>query len=223
MNAQRSGVVQYMTIDEYLARKQVQNTIVIQVHKHKTSRKKGPAQIVIDSKIVIDHLNDYFEYIRKPLVAASRKLEERMFLMQSGMEFRKVYEVINDIAEKFSLTLPTPTTHRKMVSTDASEELASQDVEILQAHMSHSRKTAERYYQKKTIDAAVRSHLNISKIVQNRGFTQQHNACIMKEWPLTASKAPPLSLCRLIGSKHNIDKTPQQIQDRWKYLCKKRT
>ena len=47
--------------------------------------------------------------------------------MRSGKEFQKV---INDIAEKFNLTLPTPTMHHKMVSSNTSEELALQDVEI---------------------------------------------------------------------------------------------
>ena len=138
------------------------------MHKHKTSRKKEPAQIVINNQMVIDHLNDYYKFIRKPLVAASTG---RMFLMPSGMESRKVYEIVNDIAEKFNTTLATPTTHCKMVLTDAAEELAPKEVEILQAYMSHSSKTAERYYQKKTINAAVRSHQHINKIVQNRGFT----------------------------------------------------
>jgi len=222
-NAQRSGVVQYMTINEYMKRQQLHDNTIIQVHKHKTSRRKGPAQIVINNSMVINHLNDYFLHIRTPLRAANEELEERMFLMATGTEFRKVYETINNIAEQFDLSVPTPTTHRKMVASDATEELAPQDVEILQDHMSHSRSTAERYYQKKTVNAALRSHHNIDKLVQNRGFTHEQSSNITREWPLTSSKTPSLRFCELIGLKYKFDKTPQQIQDRWKYLHKRNT
>jgi len=118
------------------------------VHKHKISTRKGPAQIVINNPTIIDHLNDYPLYIRKPIQATSKELEERMFLMPTGTEFRKVYKITNYIAEQLSLSVPTPKTYHKMVASDAIEELATEDVEILQTHISHSRSTAERYYQK---------------------------------------------------------------------------
>jgi len=83
-NAQRSGVMQYMIMKR-------QQLHCNQVHKHKTSRRKGPAQIVINNSMVINYLKDYLLHIKIPLRAASKELEERMFLMA---EFHKVYETI---------------------------------------------------------------------------------------------------------------------------------
>jgi len=221
-NAQRPGVVQYMTINEYEEQKSVQNTVVIQVHKHKTSKKKGPAQVVIRNRMIIDLLHNYYKYIRVPMVAASTELGERLFLMATGTEFRKVYELMNTVAERFHINIPTPTIHRKMVSTDANEQCSPADVGLIQDHMSHSKQTAERYYQTKTIYSAVRSQSHINRIVQNRGgFTQREDNVILTEWPLTSCKTPPLSFCKLITSKYCIEKSDQQIQDRWKYLKKR--
>ena len=223
-NAQRPGVVQYMTIKEYEEKKALQNTIIIQVHKHKTSRKKGPAQIVITNRMIIDLLHDYYKYIRMPMIAASTELGERLFLMATGTECRKVYELMSSVAERFNINIPTPTTHRKMVSTDANEQCSPEDERMIQGHMSHSKQTAERYYQTKTIYSAVKSQSHINRIVQNRGgFTQKEDKAILTEWPLTLSKTPPLSFCKRLVAKHIIEKTEQQIQDRWKYLHKRNT
>lgn len=90
-----------MTIDEYLAQKQVQIKYYCNAGAQTQSIKKK----VTSTDCNHSHWPPYIVH-KKPLVVASRKLEERMFLMWSGMEFWKVYEVINDIAEKFTLTLP---------------------------------------------------------------------------------------------------------------------
>jgi len=143
--------------------------------------------------------------------------------MAPGTEFCKVYETINNIAEQSDLSIPTPTTHCKMVASDAMEELAPQDVEVLQDHMNHSQSIAERYYEKKSVNAVLRSHHNIDKVIQNRGFTHEQSSNITREWPLTSSETPSLRFCELIGLKYKFDKTPQQIQDRWIYLHKRNT
>jgi len=155
--------------------------------------------------------------------AANEQLEKRFFLLPTGMEVRKVFELMNSVALRFGIHLPTPTTHRKVIASEAPQYLDTKDVALLQDYMSHSKYTAEKYYQKTTISAALHSHSSIKRLTQKRqGFSLKEDAKIVKEWPLSSEAGTPsLTLCRLISSKHNITKSPQKIQDRWKYLWKR--
>jgi len=81
----------------------------------------------------------------------------------------------------------------------------------------------EKYYQKTMVNAALQCHDNIQKLAQQRGrSSHKEDIKILKEWPLqTEAETTSLILCRLISRKYSTDKTAQQIQDRYKYLCKK--
>ena len=83
--------------------------------------------------------------------------------------------------------------------------------------MSHSKHTAEAYYQNPSQTAALKAQNNIQKLSQRRGFSHKEEEQILKEWPLT-NQTSSLSLCKLIIKKYNINKDAQQIQDHWKYL-----
>ena len=222
-NGQRPGVVQYMEIDEYLKRQCIDGQEIIQILKHKTGKQRGPAKLVVSNPMIINLLQMYYTIIRQPQKAISEQIEKRFFLLPSGSEFKKVYELKSAIALEFDITPPTPTSYCKMIASDASEHLSSKDVGNLQIHMSHSKQTCERYYQKQTFTAALKSHDSIEMLAQHRKrFTQKEDKNILIEWPVaTDTKTPPLSLCRMIGTKYKIVKDAQQIQDRWKYLYKK--
>jgi len=222
-NGQRPAVVQNMTISEYKKRLLINDTEIIQVAKHKSSVHKGPAKIVISSKTIMNLLQQYYVNIRQCMQAANDELNKRFFLLPTGMEVRKVYELMNSVALRFGTHLPTPTTHRKVIASEAPQYLSKEDVTLLQDYMSHSKYTAETYYQKTTVTAALHSHDNIKRLTNKRqGFSSKEDLKILKEWPLSSDAGtPPLTLCRLISSKYNIDKSPQKIQDRWKYLYKK--
>ena len=45
----------------------------------------------------------------------------------------------------YGISLPIPTAHRKVITSEANEHLKPEEVTVLQTHMSHSRQTAERY------------------------------------------------------------------------------
>ena len=59
--------------------------------------------------------------------------------------------------------------------------------------MSHSKNTAEAYYQKPSQTAALKAHNNIKKLSQKRRFSNKEEQHILIEWPLT-NDTPPLSM-----------------------------
>lgn len=219
-NAQRPSVIQYMEVNEYLNRVQTTKREVIEVAKHKTGRYRGPAKLVIDEPFTKDLLERYHRNIRRQLTVASVALHNRFFLLHNGKEFRKVYEVMRSIAIQFGMDLPTPTTYRKVIATEAKETLKMEEIETLQDHMGHSKETAQRHYQVHTTKAAIQSHTKIKQLAYQK-FTNKQSLMILKEWPLENGKTPSLKLCNLISRKYHMDKTAQQIQDRWKTLFKK--
>ena len=220
-NGQRPSVVQYMDTSEYLARTKLKGHEIIQVAKHKTGLSKGPAKIVVSNPLFANLLQAYNDNIRTKVKAASEALNGRFFLLPTGMELRKVFELMNKEAARFNISLPTPTNHRKILASDAMEMLKSEEIDLLQKHMSHSKNTAETYYQKPSQTAALKAHSNIKRLSRRRAFTNKEDQYILKEWP-SKHDTPPLSLCGLIVKKYNIiSKNAQQIQDRWKYLNKK--
>ncbi|XP_065919567.1 uncharacterized protein [Dysidea avara] len=219
-NGQRPGVIQYMEINEYLERRSIDGHEITLVCKHKTGIQRGPAKVVVSNQMIISLLQAYYENIRMKLEAVNQQMTKRFFLLPSGNEFRKVYELMNAIALEFNISLPTPTSHRKLISTDASEHLSAEEMALLHKYMSHSSQTSDKYYQKTTFTAAIKSHKNIEVLSQKRrGFTAKQDKDLLMEWPNT--NTPPLSVCRLIATKYRISKDAQQIQDRLKYLLKK--
>ena len=148
--------------------------------------------------------------------ATNDELNKRFFLLPTGMEVRKVYELMNSVALPFGIHLPTPITHRKVIASEAPQYLCNTVTRLYVALQIYCRNILSK------------NHRNCST-----SFSWQHQKAnkeearfldlkILKEWPLSSDAGtPPLTLCRLISSKHNIDKSPQKIQDHWKYLYKK--
>jgi len=221
-NGQRPGTIQYMETNEYQQRVFEDDSEVIVVKRHKTSRSRGPAQIVIETNSFISELlQQYCENIRSTIVGQNNTLQNRFFILHNGGEYRKVYEYMERVAEKFKLLLPAPTTHRKVITTNASENASTETLLNIQDHMSHTKRTSERFYQLRTTKKAIKAQKAIQSITDSRHFTGTQDRQLLHEWPLGQKKTPPLSLRDLISSKYQMDKTPQQIQDHWKALLRK--
>ena len=103
-NAQRPGVVQYMTVEEFEQRIETGNKqILIAVIEHKTAV-LGPAHIVISSEVetlMIGYLNNV-----RVRVHASQ-YSTRFFLTYTGNEFCKISEKIAHVAKQFNVKTPT--------------------------------------------------------------------------------------------------------------------
>lgn len=220
-NTQRPGVVQFMETTEYLNRLTVNGSVVINVCHHKTVTARGPAKIVVTDPLIITLLDEYYNEIRKKLRGQNACLEKRFFLLSNGNEFSKVYQCMKQVATLFHFDLPSPTLNRKMLISDAVESLPSENVKKIQKYMSHSESTSEKYYQFPSTSEAIQTHLQIQKVANKRCFTKQQDKVILKEWPLAIDQTPTTRICELIATKHNIQKSNQQIQDRWKTLKRK--
>ena len=143
-NAQRPGVVQYMTVQEFDERTETGNEqSLIVVMEHKTAM-LGPAHIVISStvdKLMMQYMNNV-----RTRVHAS-EYSARLFLTSTGNEFCKISEKIAYVARYYNLKTPTACLHRKVISSAGYEELDPKDYQSLNEHMSHSPHTAYKYYQ----------------------------------------------------------------------------
>ena len=208
-----------METKEYVQRTVEEDAAVIIVKRHKTSRSRGPAQIVIKNNTFISELlQQYYENIHLNIVGQSTILQGRFFILNNGGEYRRVYEYMQRVEDKFNLLLPT---HRKVTTTDASENVPAETLSNIQDHMSHSKRTNERFYQLRTTKKAMKVQKAITVITDSRYFTTKQDKQILHEWLLEQQKTPSLLLCGLIASKYQMAKTPQQIQDHWKTLLRK--
>ena len=85
-NAQRPGVVQHMTIEEYQNKEEdEEGQFVIKVLHHKTSSSSGEADIVID-KDVDSIIQRYLGNIRGNVIPDDKTLADRLFLTQTSNE-----------------------------------------------------------------------------------------------------------------------------------------
>lgn len=221
-NAQRPGVVQYMEIEEFEAKTKEGLMFVIHISHHKTATSHGPARVVIN-ETTCEMLRKYYSHFRTRMVAKNEEFAKRFFLSASGSEFRKITETLQQLALKYNVSLPTPTTYRKVIETAAQRELPADRAASIQKHMSHSTATCERYYQFPAISDAIATQNDILELATGKHFTQEMDKQILKEWPLHNNEIPPLTTCGVISEMYNMKKTAQQIQERWKTLtnCKR--
>lgn len=218
-NAQRPGVVQYMTMQEFDERTETGNKqILITVLQHKTASALGPANIVISTEVealMIGYLNN----MRVRLCTS--QFHTRVFLTHTGNEFCKISEKIAHVARHFNVKTPTACLHRKVISTVGYEELGPKDYQSLNKHMSHSPCTAYRYYQfPETATKAATMHDHIVKLTNKQHFTKEEDDLLLTEWPLTVVTTPSLAVCREIIVKYDMHKSDKQLQDRWRNLKK---
>lgn len=220
-NAQRPGVVQQMTVQEFKERTQIAtDKTLIKVLRHKTITSRGPANVVITPDVESLMLR-YYNNIRSKITPQSQEFSNRFFLTHTGIEFRKISEVIVNVAKQFGISVPTAKLHRKVVVTNADEELVDQDNRALHQHMSHSAETATRYYKFPGSKKAAKAHADIEKIMKRRHFTEAEDEKILSEWPLSKGITPTLALCTKIIERYTMERTNKQLQDRWIHLLKK--
>lgn len=146
LNAQRPGVVQNMTIAEFMNRKTIStNKVLIKVFQHKTIAARGPANVVI-SETIENLMLQYHRGIRSNIIPKPA-VKDHFFLTRAGSEFRKITETIQKVAKKFKIPMPTPCLHRKVIATAGQSTLDDRDMRSLTSHMAHSAATSARFYQ----------------------------------------------------------------------------
>ena len=161
-----------METSEYLQRTIEDDSAIIVLKRHKTSRTRGPAQVVLKSNSYLTTLlEQYHENIRSTLTGQNAKLQERFFILQNGGEYGKVYEYMQRVAKHFNVLLPTPMIHRKVITTDASETVPAEMLESIQDHMAHSKRTSDKFYQLRTTKKTIKAQKAIKTIIDSRYVT----------------------------------------------------
>ena len=216
-NAQRPGVVQHMTLPEYEEREYIEDKIIIRVMNHKTSASRGPASIIITSELE-KIINRYVKYIRNNTTPQTDELKENLFLTMAGNEFKKISETIQSVAIKFNIHTPSPNIHRKVIATEGRKNLDDGKMRSLATHMAHTETTSRKFYQFPSDHEAFEVHNTIKQLIERRSFNEEEDSKLLQEYPLINETTPPLEICKLIVKKYELERTPKQIQDRWRTL-----
>ena len=216
-NAQRPGVVQHMTISEYEEREHIDSKVIIRVLNHKTCASRGPASIVITPQLEM-MINDYLQCIRNFIQPQTDELSSNLFLSHTGSEFRKISENVQKVARRFNIFTPPASLHRKVIATEGRKCLNEQNMRSLTSHMAHSEATSRKFYQFPSETEACEAHDTIQNLNQRRNFCENEDKCLLKEYPLANKITPSLEVCKLIIKKHELNRTPKQLQDRWRTL-----
>lgn len=99
-NANRAGVVAYMTVQEFQRARPQDDRHVERVLKHKTVNTHGPAQIVLTDHLY-NHLQIFFEKMRSQLPTAGPTEVDAKFFSHGG----KRHEIKSDV-ESITSHLP---------------------------------------------------------------------------------------------------------------------
>ena len=193
-NANRAGVVAYMTIQEYERAKIHDDHYVVRVLKHKTVNTHGPAQLVL-TKHLYSYLGVFIKEMRTQLPNMhSGTCSPPVFLSWSGnsMESSQMTKAIGSIFKKAGIDGPIHhTLYRKSAVSrchDQHKDISSNLADL----MAHREDTAQKYYRvfeksKSSVKASQRLH----GIMRNSGHgetvtcseelpdTEQKNVCEM--------------------------------------------
>ena len=219
-NAQRPGVVQHMSVQEYENKEDDdEGNVLIKVLHHKTSSSSGEADIMIKQNIDT-MIQMYIDNIRVKITPSEKGFQDRLFLTHTGNEFRKISETIKEVAKNYGYDVPNATLNRKVTATSARENLSSHDAIPIHRHMSHTPETSMRNYQYPDFKDSIDTRNTITILQSKKYFSENEDRIIVKEWPITNEVTPALKCCRAIVAKYQMARTAKQVQDRWKTLFK---
>jgi len=154
-NSVRSGVVQNLTIPEFLAAKghgRAQSEFTIFVRTHKTSD-KGVAAITVTKE---DH-RMMVEYLKLREALRTKVKSNRLFVTQGGLVVRSLHKDLNAWLKARRLPPITTNMIRKAVQTSAEEHPVEVQNRVSSA-LGHSSNTANLNYRAVTSREALRRH-----------------------------------------------------------------
>ena len=220
-NGQRSGVVENLTMDEFQKRTEGEdNKTIITCHEHKTGP-QGAADLVMD-KEDDELLEFYLKNVRRH-IPSNDETKHLFFLTTNGKRYTQVYRKLKDAmstTSRESPTLPTPSTYRVVVRTNAAQHQPDHILRNVAKHMCHSSETARQYYTYSNTSDAIAAHDVINDMAKRRRWTDEETDRLLKEWPL-ANRRPELKTCAFLKEKCTLERTPKNIQDKWRQLKEK--
>ena len=147
-NANRAGVVAYMTVQEFQRARPQDDRHVVRVLQHKTVNTHGPAQIVLTNHLY-NHLKIFFEKMRSQLpIAGPAEGNARFFLSWGGkkMESSQMSRALSSIFQKAGIDGPmSHTLYRKTAVSECHQNRKDISGNLADL-MAHRESTAEKYY-----------------------------------------------------------------------------
>jgi len=168
-NAQRSGVIQHLTIEEFNSRKQTKDgKTVIPCINHKTGA-HGRAHLVVedgDETVLLQYL-----FLVREKITPNHDCQNLFFLTHTGAQYTQVYRKVCESIRENNLKIdlpPPPGSFRIQVSTKATKTIknSSTHKKIIK-HLSHSTVTSEKYYEFVNINDAAEAYDEINKLIHN--------------------------------------------------------
>ena len=147
-NANRAGVVAYMTVQEFQRAKSEDDRHVVRVLQHKTVDTHGLAQIVLTNHLY-NHLKIFLREMRSKLpVNECTESHDKFFLSWGGnnMESSQMSRALSSIFQKAGIDGPvTHTLYRKSAVSECHQNRKDISGNLADL-MAHRETTAEKYY-----------------------------------------------------------------------------
>ena len=147
-NANRAGVVVYMTIQEFKRARREGDRHVVRVLKHKTDYAYGPAQIVLTSHLY-NHLKIFVKEMRSRLPFKGQDHgDAKLFLSWGGNEMQssQMSRALSSIFQKAGIDGPmSHTLYRKSAVSECHQNRKDISGNLADL-MAHRESTAEKYY-----------------------------------------------------------------------------
>ena len=174
-NANRAGVIAFMTVKEFQRAKMEDDRYVVEVLQHKTVDTHGPAQVVLTVHLY-NCLDIFLKEMRSKLPGAQTEANRPMFLSWSGkrLQSSQVTKALGSIFKKAGVEGRIHhTLYRKSAVThchDKHKNISSHLADL----MAHRETTAEKYYRhfdkrKSSVKASQTLHGMMRNVSQKEG------------------------------------------------------
>ena len=168
-NSQRSGMIENLTVEEFLARVhkvyKEKERVIIPCVNHKTGP-QGVAQLVTSLEGE-ELLLQYYTLARKK-ITPKPGCHGLFFLTPNGSRYTQVYRKICESIKASSINdiePPKPETYRIGMSSKVARHLNDEKRRAVVKHMSHSEQTSEKYYEFVNFDDAAMAFDEINKLL----------------------------------------------------------
>lgn len=146
-NANRAGVVAFMTVKEFQRAKMEDDCYVVEVLHHKTVDTHGPAQVVLTVRLY-NCLDIFLKELRAKLQCSQTDVNMPMFLSWLGknLQSSQVTKALGSIFKKAGVEGPIHhTLYRRSAVTRCHDKHKDMSGHLAD-HMAHRESTAEKYY-----------------------------------------------------------------------------
>lgn len=217
-NANRAGVVAYMTVQEFQRARSEDDRHVVRVLQHKTVDTHGPAQIVLTNHLY-NHLNIFLTEMHSKLpVKESAEGSDKFFLSWGGnnMESSQMSRALSSIFQKAGIDGPvTHTLYRKSAVSECHQNRKDVSGNLADL-MAHRETTAEKYYRvldksKSSVKASQILHRMMRNPQKSEGGSNKHE---MKELAPTVEEEAEIGNEKVEGGIKELALSSKEVEEK---------